>query len=95
MAGKGLIRITAYPHGERESSAIVTYSLGLKRMFEDAFMLDGEGYISAQGLQTINEIFAPGLMGRRLFGRSKWRRFRATQCRHASFGNVALVGEHS
>jgi len=93
VAGKGLIRITAYPHAKGESSAIITHSMGLTATLDAPGMLDADGNISEQGLAQINEYFAPGLGGRRLKGASRWRRFRATNCQNATFENVALVGD--
>lgn len=93
VGSKGLIRITAYPHARNECSAIITHSVGLTSTLDDPAMLDADGNISEQGLATINEFFAAGLGGRRLSGKSRWRRFRATHCRSAVAGNVALVGD--
>jgi 2-polyprenyl-6-methoxyphenol hydroxylase-like FAD-dependent oxidoreductase len=89
----GLVRITAYPHGGNECSAIVTHSAGLTEYFDSDDMTDGEGMISAAGIEAINGMFSPGLGGRRISGRSRWRTFRATHCRKAAFANVALVGD--
>lgn len=93
VAGNGLIRITAYPHARGESSAIITHSMGMTSALDAPGMLDADGTISEQGLALINGYFAAGLGGRRLKGQSRWRRFRATNCRSAAFDNVALVGD--
>lgn len=93
VAGKGLIRVSAYPHSKTESSAIVTHSMGLTKFFDGEGMTEGEGFISDQGLRAINEIFSACLGGRKLGGRSRWRRFRATHCQRAAFDNVALLGD--
>jgi 2-polyprenyl-6-methoxyphenol hydroxylase-like FAD-dependent oxidoreductase len=89
----GLVRITAYPHGDNECSAIVTHSAGMTGYFDRAAMVDEDGMISAAGIAAINEMFSAGLGGRRISGRSRWRTFRATHCRKAAFANVALVGD--
>lgn len=89
----GLVRITAYPHGGNECSAIVTHSAGMTEYFDGAGMVDADDMISADGIRVLNEMFSPGLGGRRIAGRSRWRTFRATQCRKAAFANVALVGD--
>jgi 2-polyprenyl-6-methoxyphenol hydroxylase-like FAD-dependent oxidoreductase len=91
--GSGLVRITAYPHGGDECSAIVTHGAGMTDYFDRPDMIDTDGMISAAGIGAINEMFSPGLGGRRISGRSRWRTFRATHCRKAAFENVALVGD--
>jgi anthraniloyl-CoA monooxygenase len=89
----GLIRITAYPHGQGQSSAVVTHGPGMTGFLDAPGMLDAEGFISEEGLKVVNDIFAAGVGGRKLKGLSRWRRFRATSNRHAVFDNVALVGD--
>lgn len=93
LSGKGLIRISAYPHSDQRSSAIVTHSMGLAKYFDDPDMTDRDGSISEKGLKALNDVFSLGLGGRKLSGQSKWRRFRATHCQRAAFGRVALVGD--
>lgn len=93
VAGKGLIRVTAYPHSKNGSSAIITHSMELTKYFDDPAMLDADGTISEVGMESINAFFSPGLGGRLLRGKSRWRRFRATHCQKAAFGNVVLVGD--
>ena len=93
VVGKGLIRISAYPHSKQESSAIITHSRGLTNYFDEADMIESDGSISESGMKAINAIFANGLGGRKLTGKSRWRRFRATHCQRAAFGTVALVGD--
>ncbi len=93
IAGCGLVRVTAYPHGNGEASAVVTHSPELTDYFDAAPFIDGDGVISPDGLHHINQLFAEGLGGRTLGGESRWRRFRATRNRRAAFANVALVGD--
>ena len=61
VAGKGLIRITAYPHAKGESSAIITHSMGVSATLDAPGNLDADGNISEQGLALINQYFAAGL----------------------------------
>ena len=93
VGARGLIRVTAYPYGRQQATAIVTHSMGWERHLDEPEMLDAEGYISDHGMAELNEVFAVGLGGRRLTGKSRWRRFKATHCEHAAFDNVALVGD--
>ncbi|MBM3508466.1 MAG: FAD-dependent monooxygenase [Alphaproteobacteria bacterium] len=93
VGGRGLIRITAYPYTRTESTAIVTHSVGWSKHLDQPGYLDADGSISAAGLQELNDVFAAGIGNRRLVGRARWRTFRATQCKHAAFDNVALVGD--
>lgn len=89
----GLIRITAYPHGQGQSSAVVTHGPGMTGFLDAPGMVDAEGFISDEGLRVINDIFAAGIGGRRLKGQSRWRRFRATSNRHAARDNIVLLGD--
>jgi anthraniloyl-CoA monooxygenase len=93
VSGKGLIRITAYPHSKTGSSAIITHSMELTRHYDDDALVDHEGFISEAGMKEINGFFAAGIGGRRLSGKSRWRRFRAIHCQKAASGNVVLVGD--
>ena len=93
VGARGLIRVTAYPYSRQQSTAIVTHSVGWEKHLDEPDMLDGEGYISDRGMTELNEVFSVGLGGRRLTGKSRWRRFKATHCEHAAFDNVALVGD--
>ena len=95
VAGRGLVRITAYPHSRDGSSAILTHSMGMTKFFDEPHMLDADGEMSGKAINELNTIFAVGLHGRKLVGRSRWRRFHATQCQHAVFENVALTGDAS
>jgi 2-polyprenyl-6-methoxyphenol hydroxylase-like FAD-dependent oxidoreductase len=91
--GKGLTRITSYPHAPDECTAIVTHNAGMAEVFDRPGMIDGDGFISERSIGVLNDMFSEGLGGRRIVGRSKWRRFRASHCGNAAFGNVALVGD--
>ena len=91
--GRGLTRITSYPHAPDECTAIVTHNAGMTEFFDQPDMIDGDRFISDKGIGVLNDMFSDGLGGRRIVGRSKWRRFRASHCGQAAFGNVALVGD--
>lgn len=93
VEGKGIVRITAYPHSRDECSAIITVSPGLTEYFDRPDMVDADGSISDKARDLMSAIFSRGVDGRRLLGKSRWRRFRATQCSQAAFANVALVGD--
>jgi len=93
LPGAGLTRLTSYPHSRDECTAIVTHNDGMTEFFDEPGMLDPDGFISGRGITAINEMFSAGLDGRRIFGKSRWRRFRASHCAKAAFGNVALVGD--
>lgn len=93
VPGAGLIRVTAYPHSPTECSAIITHSAGLGPILDGAGMIDAEGNLTEDALALINSYFEAGLEGRRLKGRTRWRRFRATSCGRAASGNAALVGD--
>jgi len=56
-------------------------------------MVDADGEVSAHALEDLNRIFAPGMPGKRLVGKPRWRTFHATNCHHAVHENVALIGD--
>lgn len=93
VGSKGLIRITAYPYTRTNATAIVTHSVGWEKYLDEPGMVDADGTISARGMDELNNVFSAGVGGRMLTGSARWRRFRATHCQHAAFGNVALVGD--
>lgn len=93
VPGKGLVRITAYPHEESVGSAIVTHSERMTNYFDQPDMVGPNGEMSDKAIGVLNELFGPGLGGVPIVGRSRWRSFRATHCARASFDNVALVGD--
>jgi 2-polyprenyl-6-methoxyphenol hydroxylase-like FAD-dependent oxidoreductase len=93
LPGRGLTRITSYPHAPDECTAIVTHNAGMTEFFDRPDRIDEDGHISDGGIGVLNDMFSDGLGGRRIIGRSKWRRFRASHCGNAAFGNVALVGD--
>lgn len=93
VQGKGLVRITAYPHSSTEASAIITHSHELTDYFDATGMVLPDGTISDAGLAAITSTFSAGVGGKDLTGTTRWRRFRATHSRRAAFGNVALVGD--
>ncbi len=92
-SGRGLTRITSYPHAPDECTAIVTHNAGMTGFFDQPDLIDHDGFISNGGIDVLNDMFSAGLGGRRIVGRSKWRRFRALHCGHAASGTVALVGD--
>ena len=93
LPGAGLTRLTSYPHSRDECTAIVTHNEGMTAYFDQAEMLGDDGFVSDRGIDAINTMFSAGLDGRGIFGKSRWRKFRASHCRRATFGNVALVGD--
>ncbi len=93
VPGKGLVRITAYPHEANVGSAIVTHSERMTDYFNQPDMVGANGEMSEKAIGVLNELFGPGLGGIPIVGQSRWRSFRATHCANASFENVALVGD--
>jgi anthraniloyl-CoA monooxygenase len=93
VAGKGLIRVTAYPYARQQATAIVTHSVGWTSYLDEPGMVDGDGVIADRGMNELNSVFSLGLGSRRLDGTARWRRFKATHCERAAFANVALVGD--
>ncbi len=93
VPGKGLVRITAYPHGKNVGSAIITHSQGMTEFFSQPEMVDEQGEMTQAAVALLNRYFGKGLGGIPIVGRSRWRHFRPTTCRHAATANVALVGD--